>query len=222
MIGSDPLQIPTYYLANVESELRFERSSPAKGDLTGNLGNGMNKRALVVAGAALAALNLTAAAEAANFNNNYEPPYVAVANWSGFYGGVSLGYSDVNASVSVSHPMLGEIGVTGSGGNFTAGLIAGFNWQYGNQVYGIEGDIALPTDFDYLASIRGRYGWISNNWLFYGTAGAAFISTGGSVSGFGFHFDGYNAPGFVFGGGAETKINGNLSPTSPIRPIVTA
>jgi outer membrane immunogenic protein len=171
----------------------------------------MNTKALVVAGAALAALNFTVAAEAADFNNYGQPPYVVVTNWSGFYGGVSLGYADASAEVSVSQPLLGEIGVTGSGGNFTAGLIAGFNWQYGNQVFGIEGDIALPTDFDYLASIRGRYGWIANNWLFYGTAGAAFIGTGGSASGFGFHFDGYNAPGFVIGGGAETKINSHLS-----------
>jgi outer membrane immunogenic protein len=136
---------------------------------------------------------------------------VAVANWSGLYAGAGFGYAEASADVSVSHPLLGQFGVTRERGDFTAGLIAGYNWQYGNQLFGIEGNIALPKDFDYFVSIRGRYGWIANNWLLYGTAGAAFLGTGGGTYKLGLHSDGYDATGFVIGGGAETKINSRLS-----------
>ncbi len=124
--------------------------------------------------------------------------------------GANLGLAHTSADVSAS---IWGLSVEGSGSDtkLTAGLIAGHNWQHGDQVYGIEGDINFLSDFDYLASIRGRYGVIRNNWLYYGTAGVGFIDTGSSISGPGFHFDGYSSAGFVFGGGAETKINSNLS-----------
>ena len=39
----------------------------------------------------------------------------------------------------------------------------------------------------------------------------AFASSGGSVNGFGYSYNGYNNVGFVVGGGAETKITNNIT-----------
>jgi outer membrane immunogenic protein len=158
---------------------------------------------------ALALTSFTAGVEAADLRGG--TPYVVVDNWSGFYFGATVGYADASVTVSASVPGLGGISASGDGGHFAGGFMAGYNWQRGNQVYGLEADIALPSDLDYLASIRGRYGFINDNWLLYGTAGVAFISSGGSVSGMGIHYDGYSAPGFVIGAGAETKITPRLT-----------
>jgi outer membrane immunogenic protein len=137
-------------------------------------------------------------------------PYVVVANWSGFYVGADVGFA--HTSVDVSASAFGfPVSVSGSNTNFTGGLLAGYNWQRGNQVWGIEGEINSLSDWNYLGSIRGRYGLIYGNWLYYGTAGVGFIDSGGSVSAQGFSFNGYNTLGFVVGAGAETKINSHWS-----------
>ena len=56
-----------------------------------------------------------------------------------------------------------------------------FNW-----VYGVEGDIDAVEDvYDYVASIRGRIGWATENVLLYATTGVAFArndSFNGNVS----------------------------------------
>jgi opacity protein-like surface antigen len=171
-----------------------------------NEGSGMKIKTL--AGIALAAM-CAAQVRAADFGGGGS--YAVVNNWSGFYVGGTLGFIDANATVSANVPVFGSFSVSGSGSQFGVGALAGYNWQNGNQVYGIETDIALPTGFDYFGTLRARYGILNGNWLFYGTAGLSFASSGGSASGFGFSFNGYNNIGFVVGGGAETKINDHLT-----------
>ena len=93
----------------------------------------------------------------------------------------------------------------------TGGLVAGYNWQNGNQVYGIEGEISFPGTYDYMASVRGRYGIINNNWLYYGTAGVTFIEgASASMPAFNVNVD-TSSVGFVLGAGAETKINSRVT-----------
>jgi outer membrane immunogenic protein len=76
-------------------------------------------------------------------------------------------------------------------GDFGGGQ-AGYNYQIGNLVFGVEGDgafanisqnitdlaIGIPGSFGYkddgLASLRGRFGIAFNNLLFYGTAGGGW------------------------------------------------
>src|SRR4029077_13022369 len=76
-----------------------------------------------------------------------------------------------------------------------AGAQAGYNWQSDAVVYGVEADIAAmhlrsemnaalatasPTtantnsDVDWYGTLRGRLGWTSGAFLFYGTAGLAY------------------------------------------------
>jgi outer membrane immunogenic protein len=91
--------------------------------------------------------------------------------------------------------------VNASAASGLAGFHAGYNWQSApNWITGIEGDwdwthlsaggtnnliraltgtlltdnAFLETKVNWLASVRGRLGYVSNNWLWYATGGAAF------------------------------------------------
>jgi outer membrane immunogenic protein len=103
--------------------------------------------------------------------------------WLGPYVGANIGFqwtSNVNG--------LNTSGVTGGGGGVTGGIQAGYNWQNGPWVYGVETDFNLSgaggTFADYqfsnpwFGTLRGRAGYAINNVFVYGTAGLAFgIST---------------------------------------------
>jgi outer membrane immunogenic protein len=157
------------------------------------------------AGIALSAV-CAAQAQAADLGGGGS--YAVVNNWAGPYVGGTLGFVDANATVSANLPGFGTVGVSGSGSQFGIGLIAGYNWQRGNQVFGIETDIDLPSGFDYFGTLRGRYGLVSGNWLYYGTAGLSFTSAGGT----GYPgYSGYSSIGYIVGAGAETKINSHLA-----------
>jgi outer membrane immunogenic protein len=84
------------------------------------------------------------------------------------------------------------------------GIQTGYNWQASNWLFGIEGDVdflnrnasnnqtvletftAAPApafnmlvsaNNHYLASLRGRLGWVAGPWLLYATGGAAWTNT---------------------------------------------
>ncbi len=166
------------------------------------------------------------------------PIYTPAASWTGFYLGGQIGgaWADGSAALTENflcaapcmapppqfyHRNLGEK-------ELIEGVHAGYNWQRGHTVFGLEGDVSFGDSFDYLASFRGRLGWAENNWLFYGTGGVALISAPLKGS---FTFPSsaclapcvpsppavfpYNASeheaGYVLGGGIETKLTQNLS-----------
>jgi outer membrane immunogenic protein len=131
-------------------------------------------------GAATVALVLGAtAASAADFGAPappYTPPpaYTATAfNWAGPYVGLLGGYGWANFNDGA--------GTTGNG--WLAGGYLGYNWQVDSWVYGVEADAMWSGirgtsagnthELDYLATVRGRLGVAVDNFLFYGTAGAA-------------------------------------------------
>jgi outer membrane immunogenic protein len=95
-------------------------------------------------------------------------------------------------------PALGSNSVSASGG--LAGAQAGYNWQNGSVVYGVEADIAglglkssmnttlqsffipAPTavtnsNLDWYGTVRGRLGWAAGPMMFYGTGGLAYGRT---------------------------------------------
>ncbi|WP_338308084.1 outer membrane protein [Bradyrhizobium sp. TM233] len=114
-------------------------------------------------------------------------PAAAVYNWTGFYLGIVGGGAWENAS-----------GDPKMKGGFVGGT-AGYNWQTGNVVFGIEADgswadvsasasalgITVSSKTDALGTVRGRIGWAVNNVLFYGTGGYAWIDNKVSVSALG-------------------------------------
>ena len=108
------------------------------------------------------------------------------AVWQGLYGGLHIGSSQGDQ----------EDGLVG-------GVQVGYNWQYSPKiVYGVEADISLADgDVDWLASIRGRVGYLVDpRLLAYVTAGFGFANDH-----HGTEFD------FVLGLGVEGRINDNTT-----------
>lgn len=124
------------------------------------------------------------------------PAPVAVTNydWTGAYGGVALGYGNINPE----------------GGGIVGGLTGGYDWDFGNYVLGVGldynlTDMALTTaELDALGRARVRAGYDMGNWLIYGTGGAAYGD--GLVAGVSGDDWGWFA-----GGGAEYRVNENVS-----------
>jgi outer membrane immunogenic protein len=115
---------------------------------------------------------------AADLGRGYGQPYAAppppmIYRWMGPYLGANLGYQFGSASNNPTEPS----GIMG-------GLQAGYNWQNGNLVFGVETDINLSGADDVFApwkfsnpwfgTLRGRVGFAANNVLFYGTGGLAY------------------------------------------------
>ena len=133
------------------------------------------KRALL---AATAAMLLAGTAAAADLPRGPMPYYSNPApatgfSWAGWYVGGNIGYEWATVSGSSANPK----GVAG-------GLQGGYNWQYGQFVFGGETDLQFsgaddtfaPWKFSnpWFGSLRARAGYAMNNILFYGTFGLAY------------------------------------------------
>lgn len=164
-------------------------------------------KGFVIGSVALAAL-IGNSAFAADMNMPLKAPAMAPAwNWSGFYIGLNAGgawgRSNVTyvppgppfTGVAAAYSAIGSGPVNSSG--FTGGAQAGYNWQSGLVVFGLEGDInafdlhggftqtgtppgnvALSSvasiRTDWLATVRGRLGLAAfDRSLFYVTGGLA-------------------------------------------------
>jgi len=105
---------------------------------------------------------------------------VAINTWTGFYIGAMGGYAQENSS-----------GIGQLKGGFAGGT-AGYNWQTGNFVLGIEADaawsdigatvgfppiIAASYKIRDTGTVRGRIGYAVNQVLFYGTGGYAWADS---------------------------------------------
>ena len=139
--------------------------------------------------------------------------------WTGFYIGGNLGAAFNSNDLSIKD-LSEEQDLSlkfSTDTELIGGVHAGYNWQTGPWVLGVEGDVDFADHINYLASARGRLGWGAGNWLFYGTGGVAFIDTDNNfvvVSAddgpFGFS-GGNNQTGFVVGGGIDYKVAPHLS-----------
>jgi outer membrane immunogenic protein len=167
-------------------------------------------------------------------------PAPTVWSWAGPYIGLNLGvawnhaeFSDNIGSNSIrlafadadSQPFWSPT-VAG----FTAGGQAGYNWQTGNIVYGIEGDmnwvdakatalfsagsgVTANTKLDWIGTVRGRVGVTFSRALLYGTGGLAvahFYDAWGftGIGGNDFVNDIVRA-GWTAGGGVEYMVTRN-------------
>jgi outer membrane immunogenic protein len=157
----------------------------------------MNKGFLLSGVAAVALLlSNSIAANAADIAVPEEPIIADVFDWSGLYIGAHAGAGAIitegmwDEEDNASGVNLGDL--SNIGGVF--GGQVGFNFQTGNLVFGIEGDISwtgwddtafpittehdttgIGLDNDFLASVRGRLGWADDNVLFYVTGGVAWF-----------------------------------------------
>ena len=129
-----------------------------------------------VGAAALTLAGMAQSADAADLS--YRQPYTVnqplnAFSWAGPYLGGNLGYEWGSVSNNATKPS----GIAG-------GVQGGYNFQSGNWVFGVEGDLELTGASDTFASwkfsnpwfgtMRGRAGYAFNDILFYGTGGLAF------------------------------------------------
>lgn len=187
------------------------------------------KKLLITLGAVAA---LTASASAADLPARAFTKAPALADpsydWSGFYVGVNAGgawgtfrsrtSTDFNPglagvpvyNVSTDVGNVAALSALGTqnldASSFAGGGQAGYNWQRGRLVFGIETDIDFvhlrgavsrtgPLPFvggifsmtvasqaaaDWLFTLRPRVGFAYNNWLFYGTGGLALTELRGN------------------------------------------
>ena len=133
----------------------------------------------------------------ADFARPYQPSI-----WQGAYAGLHLGWGEADPA-----------------DGFVGGFQAGYNWQSGQIVYGLEADVSFAdidarfmggnVSVDWLGTVRGRVGYLlSPRILAYGTAGFGIAKASAS---FGPFSDSDTESDFVYGLGIEGKINPSMS-----------
>lgn len=165
----------------------------------------------VWAALALVAATAVPAAAADIYRRQAVPTYAAVPqtafSWTGVYVGANAGYVWGDVSNSTLEPS-----------GFLGGVTAGANYQWGNIVFGLEGDIAFSGaddaagttqfDLDWLGTARGRVGYAWDRFLPYLTGGLAFAK--GTLSTPAFKDDNTHT-GWTLGAGVESAITQNVS-----------
>jgi outer membrane immunogenic protein len=169
-------------------------------------------KSIAVGAVALTLVGLTIPAEAADLYYSGSPYTVAEPlngySWAGPYLGGNLGY----AWGSVTNNPTSPSGLTG-------GVEAGYNFQNGSWVFGVEGDIDAtgaedtfaPWQFSnpWFGTVRGRAGYAFSNILFYATGGLAFGELRGQT--FGGLSESHTNVGWTAGLGAEFGLTRNWS-----------
>jgi outer membrane immunogenic protein len=133
---------------------------------------------IALAAVALAGAGFAVSAQAADLPYGSRAPYTVnqplnAYSWAGPYLGGNLGYAWGSVDNNPTKPS-----------GFVGGVQAGYNWQSGQLVFGAEGDIQAtgaddtfaPWKFSnpWFSTVRGRAGYVFNNFLVYGTGGLAF------------------------------------------------
>ena len=128
------------------------------------------------------------------------PVIVPVYNWTGFYIGGNLG--GAWASGTLTDNFTGAR-FTGNHSGFIGGGQIGYNWQVApqfvlgvegmfdgtsiskssNRVTAINGDILQGSvHTNWLTTVAGRFGYVANNWLFYGKGGGGWVENSATVT----------------------------------------
>lgn len=191
----------------------------------------------IISTAAAALLSTTAFAADAVYSYDSAPaPAVAQVPayaWTGAYIGLNAGYGggkvESNYTDFEDPEFSGSGSITGNG--FVGGAQAGYNWQSGSFVYGVETDIqysgikaeitetdddgtfSTRAEIDWFGSTRARLGFVpTERFLAYATGGVAYgkIEISGE-SPFGSVSESETEVGWTIGAGAEYAIDDNWS-----------
>lgn len=187
---------------------------------------------------AIATLALAGAAHAADLRApiTKAPPLAPVYNWSGFYVGVNagLGVGQNAASLSIPAGLIAESTSLSPYGAI-GGAQAGYNWQFGNWVLGVEADIqasgleddhsclllcrpttiaTIDQSLDWFGTVRGRVGYAFGSVLAYYTGGLAYGAVQTSITenfgaGPGTFSRSDTKTGWTLGSGVEAALGGN-------------
>jgi outer membrane immunogenic protein len=179
---------------NLSGKEKGVRLIPIRMSLEGMMRNSK----LIFSVAAAVAIMGSGAVRAADLPVKARPlPVEPVYDWSGFYVGLNGGFGAQSSRDDIT--LMNNFAVLARTAGFQAqggfgGGQAGYNWQRGSIVLGVETDIqgsAINDKFarvidaagdnlnaskniDYFGTVRGRLGFASNNVLFYGTGGFAY------------------------------------------------
>ncbi len=164
------------------------------------------------------------------------PPLPPPFSWTGFYIGGNVGGAWVGDN-SVTDTDLGlNFGGNNNDGRFIGGGTVGFNYQFNNFVFGVEGDfdwaannnnsatVVLPAGTfqvtngtPWVTTVAARFGVAFDRWLVYGKAGGGWVGSnnftvtnlnnGNSFTGGSNNSDG----GWLVGGGVEWAFYSNWS-----------
>jgi outer membrane immunogenic protein len=181
-------------------------------------------KGFLYASAALAWAGMAGTASAADLARRPPPAPVTKApayvpfTWTGFYVGVNGGYGFGRSKWS-GLPSSFDVN-----GGLVGGQV-GYNWQFGQFVYGLEGDgdwtdlrgtanvaaclngtgtTTCRTRNDFISTVRGRVGYAMDRWLPYATGGLAVGNIRATVPGF-TGIDKTDA-GWTVGGGVEYAL----------------
>lgn len=143
-------------------------------------------------------------------------PYVQMYNWTGGYvginGGVGWGRSNFSAPLAS-----GDFNTRGG----MVGGTVGYNWQAGQTVFGLEGDLdwanvrgsttcgaglSCETRNNWMGTARGRIGYAFDRIMPYVTGGLAVGNVKNSVTGLG--ESSTTKAGYALGGGVEAALVG--------------
>jgi outer membrane immunogenic protein len=186
----------------------------------------MRKKGFLIAtSAGFAAAATMSGAQAADMPIK-APRYIEPsASWAGWYIGAHAGaawqQTSANTLIDGDFPS----GNTFSNTAFIGGGQIGYNWQHGNFVFGLEGDISglsgknslissgsygFASDIRWLSTVRGRFGLAVGDTMAYATAGVAFGGVRNTV------FDGSDSysnsktkVGWAVGAGVEHMLSRN-------------
>jgi outer membrane immunogenic protein len=142
------------------------------------------------------------------------PVAIPVYNWTGFYIGI-------NGGGGFGRSQWDSTGGFNTSGGLVGGTV-GYNYQFGQGVVGLEGDIdwaningttnnlcpfGCKTSDHWLSTVRGRLGYAADRFMPFVTGGAAFGDIRASTPG----FAGANQTnaGWTVGAGLEFAIAGN-------------
>lgn len=154
-------------------------------------------------------------------------PDFAGARFAGPYVGAFAGYQYETTNWYRTRP------VDASRSTFAAGGYAGISWQSGQGVFGLEVDatpagrnsvvgcdvpgISCQMDIHGLYSVRGRFGWVINNAMIYGTGGVALASWESSILNLATGRQSDHASGLNYGVAVGAGIEYKLGPSLAIR-----
>lgn len=152
---------------------------------------------------------------------DFEPPYYQsnIERWTGFYLGGTLGYSwgEGRTGGDIGHYAFDQDGMIGT-------IHAGYNWQLGRAVIGLETDVGtgglgsststpfgtLQTELNAMGSFRARVGLlVTPALLLYATGGLAWANMEFGYAGLTKVND--TLWGTQFGGGAEYMVSRNVT-----------
>ncbi len=163
----------------------------------------MSTRKVTMIGATFAALAAVAAVPAAAQQATLTEQSVSTmgnGDWTGLYGGVSLGYGDVTGSTVLGDDINGT----------TYGVFAGYQRDLGSVVFGGElewsgtewTDDTIGLDVDSVARAKVRVGYDAGAFLPYATIGAAQVATSGAVDD--------DDTGMFFGAGVDYSLGNGI------------